>query len=85
MINIDTWINGYKVRSFNWIDNKRIYFNIQYYASGQSIEKPPIWDKTVYITDNEAGQKLIQNFTHTLIEYIASMKILKGQEITLTV
>ena len=84
MINIDTWISGYKVRAFNWIDNKRIYFNIQYYASGQSTEQPPVWDKTVYITDNEAGQKLIQNFTHSLIEHIASMKILKGQEITLT-
>ncbi len=50
---LDRWIGSYKVRSFPWIDGKRIYFNVQYYAPGQSIEKPPVWDKTVYVTDNE--------------------------------
>lgn len=84
MINIDTWIRGYKVRAFNWIDDKCIYFNVQYYTSGQSIERDPAWDKTVYITDNEAGQRLINNFIDSLVEHIAFMKILKGQEITLT-
>lgn len=42
-INIDTWISGYKVRAFNWIDGKRIYFNVQYYQLGQSIEQPGVF------------------------------------------
>jgi hypothetical protein len=73
---IDKWINGFKVRSFPWIDGKRIYFNVQYYAPGQSIERPPVWDKTVYITDNEAGQRLVYDFTHTLVEYFPRFLIL---------
>jgi len=83
-INLDKWISGYKVRSFNWIDGKRIYFNVQYYAPGQSIEKPPIWDKTVYITDNHAGQRLVYDFTHSLVEHVAKMQIADNTEVTLT-
>lgn len=74
-MNIDKWINGYKVRAFPWIDNKRIYFNVQYYAPGQSISRPPVWDKTVYITNNEAGQRLVNDFTHSLVEHVAKMEI----------
>ena len=74
-MNIDKWIGSCKIRSFPWIDGKRIYFNVQYYAPGQSIEKPPVWDKTVYITDNDAGQRLVNNFTHSLVEHIAKMQI----------
>ena len=81
---INKWINSYKVRSFEWIDKKRIYFNVQYYAHGQSIEKPPVWDKTVYITNNEAGQRLINDFTHSLVEHVAKMQITKGIEVTIT-
>jgi hypothetical protein len=83
-INIDTWIRGYKVRAFNWIDGKRIYFNVQYFAPGQSIERDPVFDKTVYITNNEAGQNIIFNFIDSLVEHIVYMKITKGQEVTLT-
>ena len=83
-INIDTWVSGYKVRAFNWIDGKRIYFNVQYYQLGQSIEQPPVWDKTVYIIDNENGQKLVNEFTHSLVENVANMQIKEGFEITIT-
>ena len=55
---------------------KRIYFNVQYYASGQSIERPPVWDKTVYITDNEAG-RLVYEFTASLVEHVVRMVIAK--------
>lgn len=85
MINIDTWIGGYKVRAFNWIDNKRIFFNVLYYGHGRSIERDPVWDKTVYITDNEAGRNIVLNFTHSLVEHIAKMQIKKGIEVTITV
>jgi hypothetical protein len=83
-MNIDGWIAGYKVRAFPWIDGKRIYFNIQYFRPGQSIEQPPVWDKTVYITDNDAGQRLVYEFTHTLTEHVARMKITENTEVTLT-
>lgn len=82
---INKWIGSYKTRSFPWIDGKRIYFNVQYYAPGQSISQPPVWDKTVYITDNEAGKQLIREFTHSLVEYVARMQITDNAEVTLTV
>lgn len=81
---IDKWIGSYKVRSFSWIDGKRIYFNVQYYVPGQSISKPPIWDKTVYITDNDMGRRLVQEFTDSLVNHIASMYIKEHTEVTLT-
>lgn len=82
---IDGWVGPYKVRAFQWIDGKRIYFNVQYYKPGQSIEKPPAWDKTVYITKNDAGQRLVFNFTHSLVEHVANMQIADNTEVTLTV
>lgn len=78
------WIGPYKVRSFPWIDGKRIYFNVQYFAPGQSVEKPPVWDKTVYITDNTKGRRLVYDLTHSLVEHIASMEISEHVEVTLT-
>jgi len=81
---LDKWINSYKIRSIPWIDGKRIYFNVQYYSSGQSIEKPPVWEKTVYITDNIAGRRLAYDFTDSLVNYIASMQLPCNVETTLT-
>jgi len=81
---IDKWIAGYKVRSFPWIDGKLIYFNVQYFRSGQSIEQPPVWDKTVYITDNEAGQRIVNELTHSLVEHVAQMQIADGYKVVLT-
>lgn len=81
---IDNWISGYKVRAFTWVDGKHIYFNVQYYEAGQSICKPPIWDKTVYITDNEAGRNLVNNFIHSLVEYVAGMKIVDNAKVVIT-
>lgn len=83
-MNIDTWIGPHKVRAFPWVDGKRIYFNVQYYAPGQSVVKPPAWDKTVYITDNEAGRNLVNEFTHSLVEHIGKMQITDSVEITIT-
>lgn len=81
---LDSWIGSYKVRAFPWIDGKRIYFNVQYYAPGQSAEKPPVWDKTVYITDNAAGRRLVHNLTHSLVEHVAGMQMVDHTEVTLT-
>jgi hypothetical protein len=84
MMEIDKWISSCKVRSFPWIDGKRIYFNVQYYKPGQSVEKPPVWDKTVYITDNPAGQRLVNEFTHSLVDYVTLMRVPDNAEVTLT-
>lgn len=81
---LDKWVGAYKVRSFLWVDGKRIYFNVQYFAPGQSVVKPPAFDKTVYITNNDAGRKLVCDFTHSLTEYVANMEIPVGAEVTLT-
>ena len=79
------WVGSFKVRAFPWIDGKRIYVNVQHYEYGQSITKPPIWEKTVYITDDEAGRSLVYDFTHTLVEGITNMQIPDNTEVVLTV
>lgn len=82
---INAWVDGYKVRAFPWIDGARIYFNVQYFSPGSSLEKPPVWDKTVYITDNAEGRNLVHNFTSSLVAYVARMRISEGMEITLSI
>lgn len=82
---IDKWIGSCKIRSFPWIDGKRIYFNVQYFVPGQSIQKPPAFDKTVYITDDTAGQRLVHELTDSLVQHICGMQIADGAEVTLTV
>ena len=69
----DTWIAGCKVRYEPWIDSKTLIFNVQYYKPGQSLSKPPVWDRTVFIVDNDAGRRVIREFTHSLVTYISQM------------
>jgi hypothetical protein len=81
---LNKWFGSYKIRSFPWVDGKRIYFNVQYYAPGQSVEQPPVWDKTVYITDNIAGRRIVYEFTDSLVRHIAGMQLTENVKITLT-
>lgn len=81
---INSWFGCLKVRACPWIDGKRIYFNVQSFTPGQSIEQPPALDKTVYVTDDEAGRKLVYEFTDSLANHVAGMQIEPGREITLT-
>lgn len=81
---IDKWVSGYKVRSFPWVDGKRIYFNVQYYKPGSSLSRPPAFDKSVFITNNDAGQNLIQNWLYSLVEHVARMTIKDDCEVTIT-
>jgi len=83
-MNIDKWIGGYKIRSFPWVDGKRIYFHVEYYLPGQSINHPA-WEKTVYIIDNEAGRRLVNDFTDSLKDYVARITIPQGAEVTIAV
>ena len=39
---------------------------------------------TVYITDNDAGQRLIKNFLDSLVEYVASMQIKSCNKVVIT-
>jgi len=48
-------------------------FNVQYYRPGQSLNKPPVWDRTVYIENNDAGRRIIREFTDSLVTYISQM------------
>ena len=81
---LDKWVDGYKVRAFPWIDGKHIYFNVQYFAPGQSIAQPPVFDKSVYVTDNDAGQKLVYEFTSSLAAHVAQLQIAPGNKVVLT-
>lgn len=82
---INKWFGGYLVRAFPWIDHKRIYFNVRYYKANQSVHSKPVWDKTVYITDNAKGQKLVYENTDSLVDYVTTMQIADGLEVTITV
>ena len=81
---INTWINGCNVRGFKWIDGKRYYINVQYFQSGSSVERSPVWDKSVYITMNEKGINGIKNFLSSLVNYISRLNIESGKEFTIT-
>lgn len=83
-INIDTWVAGCKVRIFPWIDGKHYYVNVQYYAPGASLSKPPDFDKTVYVTANSIGQRVLKSCLNTLVEYISRMHIADGRKYVLT-
>lgn len=83
-MNLDKWIGPYKIMAFPWIDGKRIYFNVQEYRSGQSMSAPPLSDKTVYITDNDEGRRLLRDFTHSMAQYVSNMKMADHTEVTIT-
>lgn len=70
---IDRWVGPYRVRAFPWIEKNLIYFNVRCYAPGQSLEKPPVLDQTVYITNDAAGHRLVFEFTHTLAAYVGEL------------
>lgn len=76
---IDKWVDGYKVRSFPWIDHKNIYVNVQYYKPGSSLSQKPLFDKSALVLDNEAGRKFVYELTSTCVEYVANLKILEGE------
>ena len=49
MVEIDTWVDGYKIRAFDWVDGKNIYLNITYYRPGSSLSKRPAVDRSFLI------------------------------------
>lgn len=78
------FINGYLVHTEKWYDGT-IYFNVRYFSPGQSINQPPVFDKSVYITNNDKGRFLVQNYKSTLANYVARMDIKPGNTVIITV
>lgn len=75
---IDKWIEGCKVRVFPWIDGKRIYVNVQYYRPGQSLSQKPVFDRSVYLPNDESGERMIKERIGTLVNYICQMEYKEG-------
>lgn len=83
-INIDTWVAGCKVRAIPWVDGEHYYFNVQYYPPESSLSRPPAFDKTVYITANERGEKTIECCLNSLVEFVSRLHITDGNKYVLT-
>lgn len=81
----DGWTAGYRVQILPWPDGEHIYVNVRYYAHGQSLEKPPVWDKSVYLTNDEGGQTLVRQFRDSLVHAVATMEIVPGKKVILSV
>lgn len=83
-INIDTWASGCKVRAFPWIDGELYYVNVRYYLPGSSLAQPAAFDKTVYVTANSNGYKMLKCYLNTLVDHISHMSISPGHKYVLT-
>ena len=80
-MNLDKWVSGCKVNIFPWIDHKHIYVNVQYFKPGQSLSRPPVWENTVFIVDDDAGRFLAYTNTETLVNAIRMGQIPNYSEI----
>ena len=65
MINIDQWVQNYKVRAFDWIDEKNIYLHIECYKPGASISQPPALEKSFLIPKEEETK--IREYLHSIV------------------
>jgi hypothetical protein len=80
----DGWIGCYKVLAEEWYDHEHIYLNVQYFAPGSNIEKPPVWDKSVYIKDTEKARQMVRDYIHSLVNFVAQMEIKPGYRVVIT-
>lgn len=81
-MNIERWIDGYKVRIMDWIDGN-IYCNVAYYHPGARIDDPA-WEKSVLIKADDKAYKAIEERLHTLVNAIANLKTY-GTNVVLTI
>ena len=70
MINIDSWVAGYKVRCFDWVDGKSIYMNCQYFAPGSSLSRPPAREKSVLFERTPENEDRIRNYTDSVVRAV---------------
>lgn len=85
MGNLEKWVDGYKVHVMDWIDGENIYINIQYFKPGSSLSKPPAMEKTAYITNNDKGKNMVQNFLSTLVNFIVRSNVPAENRMVITV
>ena len=78
------WFSGCRVDCFKWFEGDKWYFNIQYFMPGSSLCKPPAFDRSVFITDNEIGRNVIFNCTESLVDYVKRLDIDQSKEVLLT-
>ena len=83
-MNFEEWICGCLVTVFPWIDGKHIYYNVQHFAPGSSLSQPPQVDKTVYITDDEAGRRMIREYPESLVNFVLGLTIPDGEKFVIT-
>ena len=62
---IDKWIAGYKVRGFEWIDNKNYYLHIEQYSPGASLSRSPVMERSVLIPLDE--WESMKQFIHSIV------------------
>lgn len=84
-MNLEKWVDGYKVHVMDWIDGENIYINIQYFKPGSSLSKPPTMEKTAYITNNDKGKNMVQNFLSTLVNFIVRSNVPAENRMVITV
>lgn len=65
MINIDTWVAGYKVQISDWIDGKSIYLNICYYRPGSSLSQPPAVNRSFLLPLDM--EQTLRNYLHSVV------------------
>ena len=81
---INKWVSGYKVEACPWIDHETIHFCLTYYSPGQSLASPPAWEKTVYVTDNANGRRMLTDMLCSFVELVAQMNIADGNKVVIT-
>ena len=84
-MNLEKWVDGYKVHVMDWIDGENIYMNIQYFKPGSSLSKAPAMEKTAYITNNDKGKNMVQNFLSTLVNFIVRSNVPAENRMVITV
>lgn len=76
------WIREYEIISCETPD-KGTFLHVIRHIPGKSIYIID-WEKTVYITNNENGKRIMRNFIDSLIRYIACLDIPCGGYAVLT-
>ena len=79
---IEKWIENAKIEIFEIPDSEWLCVTISQYSGGQSIEKPPLWERTVYIKKDAEGKRFVFEYTNTLLHYVASCDYRENMHIT---
>lgn len=53
---IERWVSGYKAVAEDWFDGNSIYFSVEYFRPGQSVNSGPEWSKAFLIPKHEENK-----------------------------